>query len=112
MAEEQTPEDEVAPDALAAEEATTAEDEADASEAGGDLASNDSADAAISSDGGQTWTLTTKPPTPGTIFCLSYARGVGHQRGNPAFERTVVVTAETAPNFNSGSAAWPAIAPP
>ena len=74
--------------------------------AGGDLASNDSADAAISSDGGQTWTLTTKPPTPGTIFCLSYARGVGHQRGNPAFERTVVVTAETAPNFNSGSAAW------
>jgi photosystem II stability/assembly factor-like uncharacterized protein len=74
--------------------------------AGGDLASNDSADAAISTDGGQTWTLTTKPPTPGTIFCLSYARGVGHQNGSAEFERTVVVTAETAPSFSSGSAAW------
>ena len=75
--------------------------------AGGDLASNASADAAVSNDGGQTWTLTTTPPTPGTIFCLSYARGVGgHNAGSPEFERTVVVTAETAPNFNSGSAAW------
>lgn len=75
--------------------------------AGGDLASNSSADAATSSDGGQTWTLTTPPPTPGTIFCLSYVRGVGGRNaGSPEFEKTVVVTAETAPNFNSGSAAW------
>ena len=73
--------------------------------AGGDLASNDSADAATSEDGGKTWTLTTKPPTPGTIFCLSYVHGHGTE-GGQNLERTVVVTAETAPNFSSGSAAW------
>ncbi len=76
--------------------------------AGGDLASNDSADAAISNDGGQTWTLTTAPPTPGTVFCLSYVQGTGQdaEAGDHDFDKTVVVTANTAPNFNSGSAAW------
>jgi photosystem II stability/assembly factor-like uncharacterized protein len=77
--------------------------------AGGDLAGNDSADAAISHDGGQTWTLTTKPPTPGTVFCLAYVQGGGNPGaagGNSRYDKTVVVTAETAPNFNSGSAAW------
>ena len=76
---------------------------------GGDLASNSSADAATSDDGGMTWTLTTKPPVQGSIFCLSYVHGVGG--GNAAgddqqFDRTVVITAETAPDFDSGSAAW------
>ena len=77
--------------------------------AGGDLARNDSADAATSNDGGQTWTLTKKPPTPGTIFCLSYVQGGGnndaHERDHD-FDKLVVVTAETQPNFTSGSAAW------
>ena len=44
---------------------------------GGDLASNDSADAATSLDGGQTWTLTNKPPVQGAIFCLAYVSGNG-----------------------------------
>ena len=77
---------------------------------GGDLASNDSADAATSDDGGVTWTLTNKPPVQGAIFCLAYVRGVGHggdvEQGNQELDHTVVITAETAPNFNSGSAAW------
>lgn len=84
---------------------------------GGDLASNTSADAATSNDGGRTWTLTTKPPVPGAIFCLAYVRGRRHgndygddeAEGDSAqhdFQHTVVVTAETAPNFSSGSAAW------
>ena len=77
--------------------------------AGGDLASNDSADAATSNDGGRTWTLTKKPPTPGTIFCLSYVQGGdnndAHERDHD-FDKLVVVTAETQPNFTSGSAAW------
>jgi len=75
---------------------------------GGDLASNASADAATSNDGGVSWTLTTKPPVDGAIFCLSYVLGQGEaddgERGR--FGRTVVITAETAPNFTSGSAAW------
>ena len=88
---------------------------------GGDLASNTAADAATSNDGGRTWTLTNKPPVAGSIFCLAYVRGVrkgdrrdddhgdieaedeGHDHN---LDRTVVITAETAPNFNSGSAAW------
>jgi len=74
--------------------------------AGGDLASNDSADAATSMDGGRTWTLTKKPPTRGTIFCLSYVHGSGNNGTHNDFEKLVVVTAETEPNFNSGSAAW------
>jgi photosystem II stability/assembly factor-like uncharacterized protein len=89
---------------------------------GGDLASNNSADAATSNDGGRTWTLTSKPPVAGAIFCLAYVRGIrkgdGHrddEHGDSEAEdeghahdldHTVVITAETAPNFSSGSAAW------
>ena len=81
---------------------------------GGDLASNASADAATSNDGGVTWTPTAKPPVAGSIFCLSYVRGNrrdhgrddADDRGNGGFERTVVITAETEPAFISGSAAW------
>jgi photosystem II stability/assembly factor-like uncharacterized protein len=87
---------------------------------GGDLDINDpdQAATATSSDGGQTWTLTSKPPVQGAIFCLAYARGVRHEdrehgdgnRGfddfDRRFEHTVVVTAETAPDFSSGAAAW------
>lgn len=76
---------------------------------GGDLASNDSADAATSDDGGQTWTLTNKPPVQGAIFCLAYVRGnrPGERRefGNDQ-DRTVVITTETEPNYDSGEAAW------
>jgi len=78
---------------------------------GGDLSTNISADAATSHDGGRTWTLTNKPPVAGAIFCLAYARG-NDGRGDDGEEadhehdHTVVVTAETEPNFDSGSAAW------
>jgi photosystem II stability/assembly factor-like uncharacterized protein len=71
---------------------------------GGDLSVNTSADAATSSDGGQTWTLTNKPPVAGAIFALSYARGVSG--GNHGFDETVVVTSETQPNYDIGQAAW------
>jgi photosystem II stability/assembly factor-like uncharacterized protein len=88
---------------------------------GGDLGSNDSAETAISLDGGQTWTLTNKPPVSGAIFCLAYVRGNGigddegrdhrngqgnHDNGNFEHEHSVVITAETAPDFSSGPAAW------
>jgi photosystem II stability/assembly factor-like uncharacterized protein len=76
---------------------------------GGDLANNDSADAATSNDGGQTWALTTKPPVKGAIFCLAYVRGLHHgdaEEEDDDRARAVVITAETAPNFDSGSAAW------
>ena len=80
---------------------------------GGDLTSNTSAQVAVSDDGGQRWKLTTKPPTPGAIFGLSYVRGVdrldyGSDRGryDQAFDRTVVITTETQPDFSSGAAAW------
>jgi photosystem II stability/assembly factor-like uncharacterized protein len=75
---------------------------------GGDLASNKYADMATSHDGGKTWTLTNKPPVRGAIFCLSYARQVsnGGQEKDDNFKRVVVITAETEPNFTSGSAAW------
>ena len=92
---------------------------------GGDLSTNASADAATSNDGGQTWTLTKKPPVEGAIFCLAYARGMRLGDGHDAegdddsyygdaddrdhhhdLDRTVVITAETEPNFDSGSAAW------
>jgi photosystem II stability/assembly factor-like uncharacterized protein len=72
---------------------------------GGDLGSNSSADAATSDDGGMTWTLTTKPPVQGSIFCLSYVHGAA-VGGDEQFDRTVVITAEAAPDFDSGSAAW------
>lgn len=75
---------------------------------GGDLTSNTSAQAATSDNGGRTWTLTKKPPIPGAIFCLAYARGL--EQGNPwsrqERDRTVVITTETQPNFTSGAAAW------
>jgi photosystem II stability/assembly factor-like uncharacterized protein len=74
---------------------------------GGDLASNDSADMATSNDGGKTWQLTNKPPVKGAIFCLSYVHGHGDvKQGDGHGDRTVVITAETEPNFTSGSAAW------
>jgi photosystem II stability/assembly factor-like uncharacterized protein len=87
---------------------------------GGDLASNDSAATATSDDGGQTWTLTNKPPVQGAIFCLAYVRGhrheddekssrEGNRRGDDDdfdLERAVVISAETAPDFSSGPAAW------
>jgi photosystem II stability/assembly factor-like uncharacterized protein len=76
---------------------------------GGDLAVNYRIQAATTHDGGQTWTLTTKPPLGGTIFGLAYARGISHGDGeaaDPEHDRTVVITAETAPNFESGPAAW------
>ncbi|MBV8673419.1 MAG: hypothetical protein JOZ33_08295 [Acidobacteriaceae bacterium] len=102
---------------------------------GGDLSSNTSADFASSDDGGRTWTLTRKPPVAGAIFCLAYIRGNRHhehdQWGDDREEsaanrdddnrsddrdddddhgdrrnRTVVITANKAPNFNTGEAAW------
>jgi photosystem II stability/assembly factor-like uncharacterized protein len=76
---------------------------------GGDLASNASADAATSDNGGQSWTLTSRPPVQGSIFCLAYVQGKQHDdeaEDDGRFERTVVITAETAPAFISGSAAW------
>jgi len=83
---------------------------------GGDLNTNTSAQAATSDDGGRSWKLTTQPPVQGSIFCLAYARGMrGGWNGWHGDEgqdfgwdnsRTVVVTAETEPNFTSGSAAW------
>jgi photosystem II stability/assembly factor-like uncharacterized protein len=81
---------------------------------GGDLSTNTSADAATSHDGGITWTLTKKPPVSGAIFCLAYVAGTRHSLAEfPGIydeawdlERAVVVTAETEPDFASGSAAW------
>jgi photosystem II stability/assembly factor-like uncharacterized protein len=76
---------------------------------GGDLASNSSAGMATSDNGGQTWTLANQPPVQGSIFCLAYVHGVGHSEDDqlvPEGDRTVVITAEAAPNFDSGSAAW------
>lgn len=79
---------------------------------GGDLSTNTSADAATSEDGGRTWKLTPKPPVSGAIFCLAYARGMHPDNYSNDFnfddlyDHTVVVTAETEPNFTSGSAAW------
>jgi photosystem II stability/assembly factor-like uncharacterized protein len=66
---------------------------------------------ATSRDGGQTWQLTNKPPVQGAIFCLSYVHGKGHgdgdaKEGDGHGARTVVITAETEPNFSSGPAAW------
>jgi photosystem II stability/assembly factor-like uncharacterized protein len=68
---------------------------------GGDLdpANPNNARTAISSDGGQTWTLTNAPPVTGAIFGLSY---VGQTGGAPGdnLGRAVVITA------NDGGAAW------
>jgi photosystem II stability/assembly factor-like uncharacterized protein len=76
---------------------------------GGDLAVNYRIQAATSDDGGRTWTLTNKPPIGGTIFALAYARGTSlddADTGDHQHDRTVVITAETAPDFTSGAAAW------
>ncbi len=78
---------------------------------GGDLAQNDPdhAQTATSGDGGQTWTLTNDPPVKGAIFCLAYANGLpdgSRKKSNTDYSQTVVVTAETAPNYDSGAAAW------
>ena len=83
---------------------------------GGDLTTNSAAQAATSGDGGRTWKLTNKPPIPGAIFCLAYARGRERQDDgddrddddHPRHEhdRTVVITTETQPDFSSGAAAW------
>ena len=77
---------------------------------GGDLAVNTSADMATSDDGGRTWTPTsTPPPVQGSIFCLAYIRGMRHgddEGSSDEHDHAVVITAETAPNFSSGSAAW------
>ncbi len=76
---------------------------------GGDLAVNYRIQAATSDDGGHTWTLTKKPPLGGTIFCLAYANGMTLNQSASAdhsFDRTVVITAEDAPNFDKGAAAW------
>jgi len=68
---------------------------------GGDLdpGNPNSARTATSSDGGQTWALTTPPPVTGAIFGLSYVgrtgRGAGDNLGS-----AVVITA------NDGGAAW------
>src|SRR5579864_5175395 len=65
---------------------------------GGDLADDTAIDAATSDDGGQTWTLTTKPPVQGTIFCLAYVRGISHEDGDDdEQDRAVVITTETQP---------------
>jgi len=89
---------------------------------GGALPTDNGTQAATSGDGGRSWTLTNKPPIPGAIFCLAYARGLelkddrrgqdyfGHDGDHDHFghehDRTVVITTETQPNFDSGAAAW------
>jgi photosystem II stability/assembly factor-like uncharacterized protein len=88
---------------------------------GGDLTNDSATQAATSNDGGRSWTLTNKPPIPGSIFCLAYARGLElrDEQGNEdrfgnrdnedrghEYDRTVVITTETQPNFDSGAAAW------
>jgi photosystem II stability/assembly factor-like uncharacterized protein len=74
---------------------------------GGDLANNDSAETATSNDGGRTWTLTNKPPLKGAVFCLAYVGGVHHgDEGDQEDGHAVVITTETAPNFQTGAAAW------
>jgi photosystem II stability/assembly factor-like uncharacterized protein len=76
---------------------------------GGDLAVNYRIQVATSDDGGRTWALTKKPPLGGTIFALAYANGMsfgGTASANHDFDRTVVITAEDAPNFDRGAAAW------
>jgi len=80
---------------------------------GGDLTTNSAAQAASSDNGGQTWTLTTKPAIPGAIFGLAYVRGLEHENDGGdrdhhghEHDRSVVITTETQPNFTSGEAAW------
>jgi len=81
-------------------------DEANGVLGGGDLATNASAAMATSSDGGATWFLANKPPVPGSIFCLAYVNGLGAGDYGHQYDRAVVITNETEPNFSSGGAAW------
>ena len=79
--------------------------------AGGDLSSNNPGQVATSSDGGQTWTLTPTAPVEGAIFCLALVRGQpqgqnGYGNSDNPYNRAVVVTSETEPNYSSGNAAW------
>jgi len=75
---------------------------------GGDLSVNNKATTITSHDGGKTWKFTKKPPVRGSVFCLSYVQGGRGdvKEGDSQWGRTVVITAETAPNFTSGPAAW------
>jgi photosystem II stability/assembly factor-like uncharacterized protein len=76
---------------------------------GGDLSSSNNAQMAVSDDGGQSWSLTNAPPVQGAIFCLAYAGGMHFanvENGSAENNRTVVVTGEAPPNFDSGQAAW------
>jgi len=53
--------------------------------------------------------LTNTPPVQGSIFCLAYIQGMRHREDEVADNEgshALVITAETAPNFSSGSAAW------
>jgi photosystem II stability/assembly factor-like uncharacterized protein len=74
---------------------------------GGDLGPGDpnNARTATSSDGGQTWTLTTAPPVTGAIFGLSYVGRTGRGAGDN-LGRAVVITANDPPTFATGAAAW------
>jgi len=72
---------------------------------GGDLSCNELADTATSDDGGQTWNLTTKPPVKGSVFCLAYACPKESTQF-AQYERVVVITTETVPNYTAGDAAW------
>lgn len=71
---------------------------------GGDLdpADPNMAGTAVSSDGGQTWSLTNPAPVTGAIFGLAYADRVRQESEDESEDasHTVVVTA------NSGGAAW------
>jgi len=83
---------------------------------GGDLSVNYYGQMAVTSDGGQIWTMTNSPPTPGAIFCLAYATGQTLPSSaedaeiqppvSNLYARTVVVTSEMEPNYSNGSAAW------
>jgi len=76
---------------------------------GGDLANNNHVQAAVSHDGGQTWTLTNTPPVNGSIFCLAYVGGMhleDDKYSSSGYSKTVVVTSETEPDYDSGQAAW------
>src|SRR6059036_2163676 len=74
---------------------------------GGDLDPGDpnNARTATSSDGGQTWTVTTAPPVTGAIFGLSYVGRTGRGAGDN-LGRAVVITANDPPTFSTGTAAW------
>ena len=85
---------------------------------GGDLTNDNATQAAVSENGGKTWKLATKPAIPGSIFALSYATGDGNLNSakqgswiaeasqSQAYNRTVVITTETLPDFAAGAAAW------